>query len=258
MQNKKPKNARKFNLDARPLHLRLEKAVEDYLREFKPGDRLPSEEELSDLMGVSRATIREVLRVFEERGRVIRKHGVGTFLATNKPFLDWGLEKLESMDAFASRMGFVHVVKDLLIVGEPANAELAGKLQVTVGSPLTVVTRTFIIKDVTVAYIYDAMPSSLVTPDQLRLHCKGSVLEYLRKYVIPAPWYAKTSILTTLADEKLARKMEVNPNTDLLVLDELLCSADDRILNYSRRYYNTRHIHYHLVRGPMLNTGGGS
>lgn len=35
--------------------------------------------------------------------------------------------------------------------------------------------------------------------------------------------------------------MEVNPNTDMLGLDELLCSADDRIFNYSRRYHNRSH-----------------
>jgi len=255
MQKNSNKKNVKLNVDVRPLHQRLEEAIENYLQELKPGDRLPSEEDFSGLMGVSRATIREVLRGLEERGRIIRRHGVGTFLATNKPFLEGGLERLESMDAFAKRMGFTPVVKNLKISAEPAIPEVAEKLNIEPGTPITIITRTYMINDITVAFIYDAMPSSYLSPDELRLHCSGSLLEYLRKNGKPPPWYAKTSILTTLADDALANTMEVKPGTDLLVLDELLCSADEKILNYSRRYYNTRHIHYHLVRGPMIDNG---
>lgn len=57
---------------------------------LRPGERLPSEAELSKQLGVSRATLREALRLLEEEKIVIRRHGVGTFI-NSKPVFQVGL-----------------------------------------------------------------------------------------------------------------------------------------------------------------------
>jgi len=57
---------------------------------FKEGDKLPSEVELAKFFGVSRATLREAMRILEEEGYVIRKHGIGTFVAS-RPILQTGM-----------------------------------------------------------------------------------------------------------------------------------------------------------------------
>ncbi|NKX54481.1 FadR/GntR family transcriptional regulator [Arthrobacter mobilis] len=46
--------------------------------ELKPGDRLPTEQELGELFGVSRVSIRQALRELEARGLIDRKPGRGT------------------------------------------------------------------------------------------------------------------------------------------------------------------------------------
>jgi GntR family transcriptional regulator len=48
--------------------------------EHRPGDRLPSETDLSQLLGHSRATIREALGHLAAAGRVERRWGSGTFV----------------------------------------------------------------------------------------------------------------------------------------------------------------------------------
>ena len=47
---------------------------------LKPGDQLPSEREMAELLGVSRPSLREAVRILEARGRLIVKHGQGVFV----------------------------------------------------------------------------------------------------------------------------------------------------------------------------------
>jgi GntR family transcriptional regulator, transcriptional repressor for pyruvate dehydrogenase complex len=66
-----------------PLFLRVAEQVERYVQGngLVPGDRLPGERELCELLGVSRASVREALRALETRGVVRVQHGKGVFVA---------------------------------------------------------------------------------------------------------------------------------------------------------------------------------
>ena len=51
---------------------------------FQPGDKLPSEPELSSELNVSRTTLREALRILSTRGLVEVRRGVGTFVTESR------------------------------------------------------------------------------------------------------------------------------------------------------------------------------
>ncbi|MDF2647912.1 MAG: hypothetical protein K0Q73_3717 [Paenibacillus sp.] len=52
-------------------------------RNMAPGEKLPAERELSQILGVSRAILREALRSLESFGILEIKHGEGTYVAGN-------------------------------------------------------------------------------------------------------------------------------------------------------------------------------
>jgi len=66
-----------------PLFLRVAGQVERFIEGngLTPGDRLPGERELSEMLGVSRASVREALRSLQARGVVLVRHGKGVFVA---------------------------------------------------------------------------------------------------------------------------------------------------------------------------------
>lgn len=59
-----------------------ERILADHLQ---PGDRLPSERDLSLQLGVSRTAVREAIRALEEKGLVEVRQGSGTFVRSPAP-----------------------------------------------------------------------------------------------------------------------------------------------------------------------------
>lgn len=84
--------------------------VEDKI--FKPGDRLPNENDLSEQLGVSRATLREASRILVSQGILEVYRGKGTYIAADmQAFGDFGLKNLERVrirlkDLYEARLLF--------------------------------------------------------------------------------------------------------------------------------------------------------
>lgn len=82
---KSPSSASALSPVARkPLYEHLVEHLRAYVVEagLSAGDRLPSERELSERLGVSRASLRQAIVALEVQGIVEVKHGEGTFLRT--------------------------------------------------------------------------------------------------------------------------------------------------------------------------------
>ncbi len=75
---------------------RLQQELAILIAETPAGERLLSEPELANKLGVSRATLREAMRTFEGQGLIRRRQGVGTFVVGHSQVLDSGLEVLAS------------------------------------------------------------------------------------------------------------------------------------------------------------------
>src|ERR1700742_1912618 len=69
----------------------LYEQVKAYIRqksrsgEWKPGDRIPSENDLVRILGISRMTVNRALREMSVEGELTRRAGVGTFVAERRP-----------------------------------------------------------------------------------------------------------------------------------------------------------------------------
>ena len=99
-----------------------------------PNDRVPSENELVDELGVSRMTVNRALRELAQDGYVVRLAGVGTFVADSRPHSDV-LRVRNIADEIRAR-GHTHTAKVLALEEVAADQRLADRLEVRLGDRL--------------------------------------------------------------------------------------------------------------------------
>lgn len=234
--------------DPRPLYLQAEDALVQFLARTEPGEQLPSEPQLAQKLGVSRSTLREALRVLKDKGLIVRRQGVGTFVQPQPPLIPSGLETLESLDVVADRLGTVVSTIQVQIEEQPASPELVEKLLLPPGALVTCVRRVKMAGEQRVAFMEDMVPATVASAEELRSEFQDSVLDYLRKRGKPQPDYARADIRALPADGELAMRLARPPGTALLLLEEVLYSEEGKPMDYSRNYFVPGYFSFHVIR----------
>ena len=209
---------------------------------------LPSEAELTQRYEVSRATIREALSQLEHRGVVLRRHGVGTFVAPALPRLDAGLEELASLETLARRNGLETKMTDLQIEERPATAVESTALEIAPASKILSVSRIIIADKRPIAYLIDIVPTTILQRQDLDRAFRGSVLDLFTRRRDLRVSHSRTDILIDLADAAIARQLKIKRNEPLHKLTAQLFTRDGHIIDYSSSYFVPGYFHFHVIR----------
>lgn len=235
------------SVDSRPLYMRAEEALARMIDTLAPGERLPTEPDLAGQLNISRATLREAMRLFEERGRLVRKPGVGTFVLAPQPVIESGLEVLESIDRLAHRLNLPTRMTDLTVQTRPADPGDAAGLGLPVGSNVITISRTIYVGQVPAAYLIDVLPTGIVTHEELE-NFSGSVLDLLLIRGDPILGLSRTALTAESADGQLARHLGVQRGTPLLHFEAVLFSQDGKSVDHSHSHFVPGFFKFHVVR----------
>ncbi len=209
---------------------------------------LPSETELGQRYSVSRATIREALSQLEQRGVVLRRHGVGTFVAPVARKIDAGLEELQSLDTLAQRSGLETRMGQPAIEERAATEEELECLQAPAGTRVLSVARVILTGKRPIAYLVDIVPATVLSRRDLARDFRGSVLDlFTRRDDLPLS-HSHTDILIESAGEAIARKLRLEPGEPLHKLAAQLFTRDGRVIDYSLSYFVPGYFHFHVIR----------
>lgn len=119
-----------------PLYLQLKESIIDNIRNntYKPGDKIPTEEEICKMCNISRSVIKQALSELVSEGYLVRYKSKGTFVKSNK---NTGFFKeIVSFNEEMQREGYVpktKIIKNDLI---KCPADISEKLKVDVGTPV--------------------------------------------------------------------------------------------------------------------------
>jgi GntR family transcriptional regulator len=212
---------------------------------LRPGERLPAESVLSKQLGVSRATLREALRLLEEEKIVIRRHGVGTFINT-RPVFSGGIGELFSVTDAIERQG-QKPGTTLLYAGfaEPGEDERK-RLSLNAGEGVLTVERVRTADGEPVVYCIDKIPAHFM-PEGYRTECE-SIFELLENVSGVRIAYAVAHIEPIGFSEKVSSLLQCDPKTTLLLLKQIHFDESERAVLYSHNYFRADKFHFHVVR----------
>lgn len=233
--------------DNRHLYLqvidRLKQDIDD--GKYKEKEKLPSEFDLAKQLGVSRATLREALRILEEENVIIRRHGVGTFVNA-KPLFTSGIEQLNSVTDMILNAGMNPGTIFLSSSTMGPTEEDIRRFSCSEEEEIIVIERVRTANGEPVVYCIDKIPAPILT--ETFSHEQESILNLLEEKANRKITYAITQIVPLGYHEKVSPILECDPETALLVLKQMHFDETDEPILYSVNYFRADKFSFHVLR----------
>lgn len=201
------------------------------------GDKLPSEHELADAYGASRATLREILSGLERDGLIRKVHGVGTFVTAperqvrNSLHLDVGVTEGLSATKVPSE---VRLLGQLVQTVPPW---MADRLELNGENSALRVERMVYVDGAPAAHVVDVIPVAVLDLAGTPEYREGSIYAFLERDCSIELHGGLADIVPVLPNASLARHLGCARNVPLLRLEQTEHDRTGRIVLFSQEHY---------------------
>lgn len=163
-----------------PLYFQIAESLKRSITDgrLKPGERLDNELELTQVLGVSRPTVRQAVQRLVDEGLVVRRRGVGTVVVTPRILRSVALTSLYDDLAATGRQPETSV---LAVTEAAADAEVAAALALAAGAKVLVVERLRLADGSPLALLHNYLPAGLLPGDPAEGLAKAGLYELLRR-----------------------------------------------------------------------------
>lgn len=205
--------------------------------QLQPGDPLPTEKELQELYGVSRAPVRQALGRLETEGYIQRTPGRGTVVAVRTNFPQVNLSGFahfynERADRIKSRTLSMETV--------PADLEVAAHFGLEPGTQVLRVNRVRMVEEQVTACMhnYFTMPDiNAALPDSGTEYF--SLQQFIWQNLQREEVEVQEDLVATLVTPELAGVMELEPGTPVLFVTRRGWDEDHSPVEISRYWART-------------------
>ena len=208
--------------------------------------QLPNEPVLAAMLNVSRSTVRSALTILEQGGFVLRRWGVGTFVAKDPPTYD-NLNINIGVTQLIQSSGAEVGCAEVLVVERPASEHVASRLGLDPGTPLIILERVRLANDRRIAFTLDYIPKkyfgSQTTTESILTDIEGFVKEnlsmytYLRDRLSIDIHHGIAWIHPVSTENYLAEKLQVARGISILYLEQVDCNSEGEPVTLSDEYY---------------------
>jgi GntR family transcriptional regulator len=233
----------------RPLYLQIETVLDQKILsgEWKPGDRVSSENEIAAMYGVSRVTARQAIEQLVAKNMLYRRPGKGTFVSEQG--LSYGFSTMLSFSASLKAKGFDVETRVLDHGVVPAPDYIAEKLCLDDDAELVVVRRLRIVDRIPAAihasYLSARVYASLLQADV----ATQSLLSAVERIGGVRMAYSQDSMRAVSASVADADLLGVPPGTAMMELEGVVYDEQNRPCRYTKGIYRGN-----LFRFDVRNT----
>lgn len=226
--------------------------------EIAPGEKLPTERELSEQMNVQRATVRQALSVLKDRGLIERIQGSGTFVSEAK--IEREAVQLFAFTKILSERGYKVGASIVSQREMPADETTAAKLRIEVGVPIYYIHRLRFLNDKPVMLEKFRTPVHLfprIVDFNLEERSIFEVMEveYGRKVTEAAQYLEAVT-----ASDFEAECLGISPGGALMMEERVTKDQNGVVVEFSRDLYRGDRFRFMVETARFdieIKTGGG-
>lgn len=202
---------------------------------LRPGDPLPSEEELSRICGVSRMTSRQALQSLKSRGFASRHKGHGSFVS--QPRVEKDITHLCGFTAEMRAQGMRASSRVLSAARSVASPEIAAKLGIEPNAPIYELRRLRLSDGLPIAIEEICLPYDRFPGVDRLDFSRLSLYQTLRDQYGIRVSRADEVIEARSATNREAQLLEIKPRASLLAISRTLWGTDDQPVETAHSVY---------------------
>ena len=212
--------------------------------EWRPGQVIPSEQELAVRFGVSQGTVRKAIDEMAAENLLVRKQGKGTYVAShNDPRALFRFLRLVPLDGDLSHPTSVPLDCWRAKAGQEASRMLA----IEPGAPIIIVRRLlqFALKPVVIDEIYLSGETFQGLTAEVLQSWNGSLYSLFETRFGLRMIRAQERIRAVAADRNASEALKVAEGTPLLSVERVTYTYGDKPVEWRRGLYSTAE-HFYL------------
>lgn len=216
---------------------------------YRSAHRLPPELQLAEALGVSRTAIRDALSAMEQEGYISRRRGTGTLINRHVVNVAVRFDGEEEFLKIVEKSGYAPEINFLGFEEMEADALVANRLHISVGSKVLSVGRIVTADGTPVIYCIDYIPMQLLRRhDYSENDLKKPIFDFLRDYCGTDGSMDLTELHARNAEEPVASALDITPGTAVLNFDEVWYDFDGAPILYAVEYYREGMITHTILR----------
>ena len=238
----------------KPLWVRLRGALSDSIAEgvLAPHQRLPSEQTLCEIFGVSRPVVRAALSSLATDGRLVMMPRKGAFVAPPRQETDFLTSNVSVHSDLTARGHTVTSEAFLFERAEPDDAERR-IFRLLEGGSVVRVGRIYRSDGKPITHTLISLPGHKV-PDLEKIDITGrSIFQVLRQEYGLVSNRAERWFTAELPSPEVSERMGVALNHPMIAIESIAYDSDDAPLEYYRAFYNSAVARIHVSTGGINN-----
>lgn len=215
---------------------------------YPPGSRLPSESDLLQEFGVSRATVRTALTRLATEGLILRKQGDGTYVNEHLHDVNAELGGLWEYVRLIHRSGYRAAIQLLQVDHRPATPDEADALALNPDQPVVFLNRLFLADDQPAILTANAIPQVLFQHELAQKDTSIPLPRLLQLYCQQRIAYAIFDIRAALPAAEIAARLQRSPAEPLLKIVTTFYNARNEPVVHGTSYYDDKLLSLRLIQ----------